>query len=263
MKTLKLWLKFMKMNIKRIVEYKEDFFIGIFAMILTNVITVLFYWVIMQNIPSINGWTLNELLFLFGIEAIAWGLWNTFLKGGAPWRIGKQVRDGTFDRSLIQPIGNLKYQLVSTFDTDGIGDLISGIFVLSISMGLVGIVWTPVKLIYLLAFLLSGAIIVFSTFLVLSTITFWTVEIGAIVDIMWTLGRFTEYPLDIYNKSIKTFLTFVLPLAFINYFPASAILGKGIWPQLQYLSPLVAVISFAVAYNFWKFGLKHYSSTGS
>ena len=263
LKTFRLWKKFAVARIAEDFQYAEDFFLGIFALVLTNVIGVLFYWVIMQNIPNINGWTLEELLFLYALEVFAWGVWNTFLKGTVPWRVEEAVRSGSLDRVLVQPMKPIKYMMISTFDTHGFGDLLSGIALLAISMPIVSVVWSVEKLFALAIFLLSGSLIIYSIFLAIATLAFWTTRIGPITEIVWITGNFTNYPLEIFNKYIKAFLTFIMPLAFVNYFPAAAILGKGIWPQLQYLSPLVAIISFAVAYSFWKFGLKHYSSTGS
>ncbi len=263
MKIMKMWIKFFGAELKRMMEYRDDFIIGIIAMILSNVMTVIFFWVILQNVPSISGWTINEMMFLLGVDITVWGIWNAFLKGSAPWRIGNHIRQGSLDRVMVQPMKPLKYLVISVFDSDGLGDLFSGLVILFYGMTHVGIVWGLQNLLLLSIFILSGSIILFSIFLVLSTLSFWTTETGAVVDTMWILGHFTEYPLEIYNKYIKVFLTFILPIAFINYFPVSALLNKGVWTSLQYLSPLVAIISFAVAYSFWKFGLKHYSSTGS
>ncbi len=263
MKTFRLWKKFAAARLAEDFQYPENLFLAIFSIILTNVITVLFYWVILQNIPSINGWNLGDLLFLFAIEATAWGIWNVFLKGTVPWRVEDGIRTGGLDRVLVQPMKTMKYMMISIFDIHGIGDLISGIALLFFSMKMINVVWTFQNLFYLAIFIFSGTLILYSLFLIIATFAFWTTRVGYLTEIIWTLGIFTNYPLEIFSNSIKVFLSFIVPLAFVNYFPAAAILGKGIWPQLQYLSPLVAIISFAVAYKFWKFGLKHYSSTGS
>jgi hypothetical protein len=43
---------------------------------------------------------------------------------------------------------------------------------------------------------------------------------------------------------------------------AGEFLGKGI-SQFSYLTPIIGIISFIIAYKFWKLGLKNYTSTGS
>ena len=77
----------------------------------------------------------------------------------------------------------------------------------------------------------------------------------------------TNYPITIFPKAIQFILTFLLPFAFLNFYPASALLGKAI-PQgypaiLPFLSPLVGALVFALSVLLWNWGLKHYKSTGS
>ena len=62
-------------------------------------------------------------------------------------------------------------------------------------------------------------------------------------------------------------LTFLLPYAFMNYFPATFFLDKTeealhLPPQVGLLSPLVGLATFAIAYSFWRVGLNHYESVG-
>ncbi len=63
----KLWFSFLKMIFKSWAEYRADFVIGITAMFIGNMISVVYFWVIFQNIVSLNGWTFGQILFLSGI----------------------------------------------------------------------------------------------------------------------------------------------------------------------------------------------------
>ncbi len=62
-------------------------------------------------------------------------------------------------------------------------------------------------------------------------------------------------------------LTFVIPVAFVNWYPALFILGRrdpfGLPSWVQFASPLAAVITLAAALLVWRTGVRHYSSTGS
>ncbi|MGE7828250.1 ABC-2 family transporter protein [Paenibacillus sp. NPDC093718] len=50
---------------------------------------------------------------------------------------------------------------------------------------------------------------------------FWLVENKAIKNILFfQLKGFIRYPITIYNKVIQILLIYILPYAFINYFPA-------------------------------------------
>ncbi|MEM5814687.1 MAG: multidrug ABC transporter permease, partial [Candidatus Aenigmatarchaeota archaeon] len=63
---LRNYAEFLKLNAQTWAEYRLDFFIGIFAIFLANVVTVAFFWVVFQHIPTLNGWTFDQLLFMFG-----------------------------------------------------------------------------------------------------------------------------------------------------------------------------------------------------
>ena len=76
-----------------------------------------------------------------------------------------------------------------------------------------------------------------------------------------------QYPLAIYQPGFRRFFTFVVPLGCISYFPAVAILGiedplgSELWMQVA--APLAGYLFFAVSLLAWRFGIRHYTSTGS
>ena len=259
----KIWKQLVKMNIKRWMEYRMDFFIGITAMFLTNVISIVFFWVIFQHISILNGWTFEQLLFLVGLSYLSFGVWHTFLTGASPHRIERYITNGDFDRILLKPMNPLLLLIMSDVDDDGFGDIIAGVLVLGYASNALSIVWTLQKIILLILSVIGGVLIIFSVVLLLTTATFWIVRSGMLSQIFWSLMRFTELPLDIYNPFIMFILTFVLPFGFINYYPAQTFLGKGLWAYTAYLTPVIGLITFAIAYSIWKFGIKNYTSTGS
>jgi len=78
---------------------------------------------------------------------------------------------------------------------------------------------------------------------------------------------FTRYPLSIYNRVVKVILAFVIPFAFMNYFPATFFLDKTedalhFSPEIGLFAPVVGLICFGVAYAFWRVGLNRYEGVG-
>ncbi|NUR28222.1 MAG: transporter, partial [Catenulispora sp.] len=71
----------------------------------------------------------------------------------------------------------------------------------------------------------------------------------------------------IFGKEIVRAVTFVVPLAFVNYYPALFVLGKpaplGLPSWIGLLSPLVAAVMVGLAALGWRAGLRRYRSTGS
>jgi len=76
--------------------------------------------------------------------------------------------------------------------------------------------------------------------------------------------QLAQYPLDIYKEWVMKFFTFIIPLAFINYYPFLFVINKYEGNKVFYmLSPLVSFLFIIPSFMFWKFGVSHYKSTGS
>ncbi len=75
-----------------------------------------------------------------------------------------------------------------------------------------------------------------------------------------------HYPIDIFGMWFRVIVTGLIPVAFMNYYPALMLLGKldaqspSAW--LGYMSPLVAVILLTIASGVWHLALRRYSSAG-
>ena len=69
--------------------------------------------------------------------------------------------------------------------------------------------------------------------------------------------------MSIYRDWFRRFFTFVVPLAFANYYPVLAILEKPAFLGAAWLSPIVGACFLFSSLRIWRFGVLHYTSTGS
>ena len=78
---------------------------------------------------------------------------------------------------------------------------------------------------------------------------------------------FTQYPLSIYPKGLQSFLTFVVPVGMINYYPCLYLFGRGndawFYPWLSWIAPTVAIGVGLLGLIFWQHGVNSYQSSGS
>ena len=72
-----------------------------------------------------------------------------------------------------------------------------------------------------------------------------------------------KYPITIFDPVFRFIFTFVLPIAFIAYYPSLVILRPDRIPLLTYLSPAVGILLFYLSYKFWMLGALKYDGTGS
>jgi ABC-2 type transport system permease protein len=222
--------------------------------------------VIFGQVDSLGGWSVAEVAFLYGTSSIAFYLGDVFISQVE--RGPQRVRAGTFDALLIRPLGALFQLCADDFAFRRTGKLMQAVVVLVIAIAAVDVAWTPGRVAMLVVMLVAGTVIFSSIWVITSSAVFWTIE-GAEVANGFTYGSSlaTEYPLQIMTKWIRRMLTFVVPAAFVNYYPSLYVLGKddpfGLPAWVPFASPLVAVALFLVARFAWFSAVRHYRSTGS
>ena len=115
----------------------------------------------------------------------------------------------------------------------------------------------------------GGALIDLGISLAVATLSFWFVRVDTLRWMVMSLEQdFTRYPISIYTRGVRIILTFVLPFAFMNYFPATYFLEKAdtglhFNPAVGLLTPAIGLAWLGASYAFWLFGLRHYQGTGS
>jgi ABC-2 type transport system permease protein len=71
-----------------------------------------------------------------------------------------------------------------------------------------------------------------------------------------------QYPISIFKKSFIFIFTFIIPYAFVNYYPLLYVLGR-VDNKLYAFSPLIVFLFLIPALLTFKLGMKKYTSTGS
>jgi ABC-2 type transport system permease protein len=222
--------------------------------------------VLFTNIDALAGWTVAQVTVLYGINGTAFGLGDVFLSPVETAAL--HIRRGTFDVFLIRPAGPLPQLLGSEFALRRAGRLLQPVAALAVALPLVGVAWRPATVLLLISAILSGAVIYGSIWVLTSAIAFWTVETQEIAS-SFTYGGKTlaNYPVDVFGAWLRRIVTFVVPIAFVGYLPATVLLDKpipfGLPRLLGWSSPAVALIVALVARAVWRFAVRHHRSTGS
>ncbi len=258
---LKLYWYFLIQYLKILTEYRMSFFIGAVSTILLQAAALAAVWVVMSQIPSLNGWSFYEVLLVYGLLTLTQSLNHMFADN--LWTVGwKYIRSGGFDRFLVRPINPLFHLLADYFCDAGAGEFISGLALVGISMYNLGIPLTLLNALYIVMSVISGAVIFTALNLITATSTFWIVDSIPVTRAVFIMDEFAKYPLSIYGSSIRNLLTWVIPYGFASFYPATYLTGRDLGPMV-WLSPVVATVFIIIAYRIWLFGLRHYSSTGS
>jgi ABC-2 type transport system permease protein len=258
---LRLYGYFLQQRFKILMEYRVNFLIGATSTIVMQIAGLLALWVVMRQIPSLNGWNFDEVLLVYGLITASESITHMFADN--LWTIGwGYVRSGEFDRFLVRPVDPLFHLLADRFCHDGIGNFLVGVTLVVKAMLSLGIALTPLNVLYLIVAILSGGAIFIALNLITATSAFWIVESIPVTQIVFNTHQFAKYPLSIYHRSFGLLLTWVIPYGFASFYPASYLLGRDVG-ALAWLGPVVAAGLLVIGYRVWQFGLRHYASTGS
>jgi len=258
---LSLYGLFLKQRLKALLEYRANFIIGAASTVFLQGSSILAVWVVMQQVPTLNGWNLDQVLLIYGLITLAKSINHMFADN--LWTLGRYyIRSGGFDRFLVRPIDPLFHLLADRFCQDGVGNFLVGLVLVVKSSVSLQIAWTPLKALLLVVSVLSGGIIFIALNLLTCTAAFWIVDSVPVTRMVFDNHLFAQYPLSIYPKAIGILLTWVLPYALASYYPASYLLDRASG-NLAWLGPIVAALLLFLGYRFFQFGLRHYSGTGT
>jgi ABC-2 type transport system permease protein len=255
-----LYRQFLGLHLRRLMEYRFSFLFGmgvLFVVQGTNLATI---WITMGQVPSLNGWSFNEVIFIYGLLIFSRSCSQMFTE--SIWVLGYYIREGGFDRLLVRPIDPLFHMLAESFNIEAVGFFLLGGTLLGTTGRALGVFASPGNLIYLAVAVASGAVIFFAINLITGVSAFWIIDSIPVMGAVFENYLFAHYPLTIFPKAIQIMLTWLIPYAFASFYPASYLLGRDVGPAV-WLSPVMAAGLLILGYRLWLVGLRHYEGTGS
>ncbi len=259
---LRLHRIFVAQYMKNLMEYKVDFLTGAISFLLGQVVQIAFIGIIFSQIPSLLSWEFEEILFIYGFSLIPKGIDHLLFDN--LWSVGYFiVRKGDFDKYLTRPINSLFYVIAEKFCVDAFGELFIGIILIvysAIKLKLT-ITWYMIPL-FLVA-VVFATLIYTAIKIATSAISFWTKASGHITHMFYMTNDFSKYPTTIYNKFVRTFITYVIPFAFTAFYPASYFLsGENVLFCIGG-TVVASTVLFLISIFIWNIGIKAYESAGS
>lgn len=258
---MKLYLKYFSIHIKSQMEYKASFFMTLAGQFFTAFGSVIALYFMFERFYEVDGFTLAESLLCYSVVGMGFSLAECFARGFDlfPSIIG----NGEFDRILVRPRGLVFQVLATKMDFTRLGKLLQAIVVLAYAIPVSSVEWNPNKIVVFILMIVSSFIIFSGIFLLYGAVSFFTIEGIEFMNIFIYGGKeFGQYPYAIYGKPVLMFLTFVIPLAMFQYYPFLFLSGRETsW--LYVAAPITGCLFLLPCWLFWRFGVRHYKSTGS
>lgn len=258
---LSIYRKILTQDLKTKLSYRSDFIISMIGMIITNIAGFISFMILFRNFPTINGWDYYHMLFLYGFSLVALTPVQCLFDNN--WNLRFAVQSGDFIKYCFRPVNVFFYFMSEVFDVKGLGQLAFGIGTIIFAWIKIGLPVSVLAIAKMLIFLLTASLFMIALMNFAAATCFWLTGSGYVMVIMFRFKDFAKYPASIFQGVFKVIFTFIIPIAFIAYYPSLVILTPGSVPLLSWLSPLFGLLVFWLSYKFWMLGVRKYDFTGS
>ncbi len=254
------------MWIRSTMTYRTSFVLTTFGQAAITLLDFVAIAIMFSHVDALGGFALPEIALLYGSCSASLGLADLLL--GNTDRIGARIRDGSLDTMLVRPVPVLAQVAADRFALRRLGRIGQGLGVMGWAVWTLDVDWTAGKVLLVPVMVLAGAAI-FAAVMVTGAAFQFVAGDAAEVQNSFTYGGCTmlQYPPTVFAKDLLRGVTFIVPLAFVNWLPALYVLGRpdplGLPGWVAYLSPLVAFVVFLPASLAWRAGVRSYRSTGS
>ncbi|MCL2286709.1 MAG: ABC-2 family transporter protein [Firmicutes bacterium] len=258
---MSLYMKYFSMHMKSQMQYKTSFFFTTLGQFLVSFAIFLSINFMFARFDYVGGFTYQEVLICFAVMIMAFS--TSELIGRGFDRFPVLLGNGGFDRALVRPRNVVFQVLASQIEFSRLGRFIQAVVVLIYALPRSGIDWTWDKILILCLMIVCGAFLFFGLFIVYAAFSFFTIEGLEFMNVLTDGGReHGRYPFSIYGEGVLKFLTYVVPLALVQYYPLLYLTGRedSIWYAL---TPVLALWFLLPCWAFFRFGMRRYKSTGS
>ncbi|MDZ7300693.1 MAG: ABC-2 family transporter protein [candidate division KSB1 bacterium] len=261
MNYLRLIFVFFRINVMSELAYRVNFVVQLFQSLLELGTAFAGLAVIFSHTDTLGGWRPDEMLALVGVYFLIGGLISLIIQPGMEQLI-ESVRDGTLDFTLTKPEDAQLLVSVKRVEIWKLIDILLGFAVLIMALIRLGEKVGGGQAVAFVAVLLAGAVIIYSFWLILATLSFWFVRVENILVIFQSMYEAGRWPISLYPAWLRFALTFIVPVAFATTIPAEALTGR-LTGQTPLGAIIIAVVLFVVSRTFWHIGLRRYSGTSA
>ena len=262
----RLYGRYIAVSIRSQMQYRASFVMLSLGQFMATGIEFIGTLALFDRFGHLQGWRLEEVALFYGLISISFAFADATSRGFDVF--SSMVKSGNFDRLLLRPRHTVLQLAGQELTLRRIGRFSQGLLVILWASHTLDLEWTATRYLLLSIAILGGVCFFYALMVVQATFSFWTTEGLEFMNTLTYGGvEAGRYPLTIYRSWFRRFFTYVIPLACISYYPAIGILGRsdplGSTLYFQWAAPGIGFVFFLASLQLWKFGVRHYRSTGS
>lgn len=263
MKYIKLYFTYAKLSLMSKLVYKANLIIGIVAFLFTQATSLFTLFILVNTVPSIDGYTIYHVGFLFGLTNMAVGI--DHLLTDRLWTVAYwEVKLGKMDHMFLRPLPVLFQVIASEVQLEALGELIIAAALMIVCGLQLDFTGGFVAVLIVILGIICAAIIISAFKVMVASFAFKFGRSGPLLQFIYNFSNYAKYPLKIFPKAIQYILIFVIPLGLCLFFPFENLFAEVYNPWLLGASMIgITAVFTTICLLVWKKFVKMYESTGS
>jgi ABC-2 type transport system permease protein len=253
--------EFLRIGVMNELQYRANFFVALFQSVLALGVGLVVLSLVFSHTQELKGWTHSELLCVLGIQIAMGGLIRATIQPNM-LRVTDEIRDGKLDYALTKPEDSQVLVSVREVQLWQFVDVITGSIVVGVGISRLETSVSVSDALGFVVLLFLGSVMLYCVWLVLATGAFWLVRMWYLSELFEGVYQTGRFPIGIYPGWLRYSMTFLVPIGFAVTVPAQAVTSRLSW-QTVVTAVVFAVVLFAFARWFWRFGLRHYSGASA
>lgn len=261
MNPFKLAWNYLRIGVMNELQYRVNFFIQLLQSLIALATGLIGLSLVFNQVDNLAGWTRPELLAVMGVHLLMGGIIRSAIQPNMERLMG-DVLNGTLDFALTKPADAQVLVSVREFRFWQLVDVLVGLIVIGIAVYQLQFMLSALQILAFIAALIMGGLMLYCTWLMVTSIAFWVVRVNEIVNLFEGLYAAGRWPVSVYPDWLRTGLTFLVPVAFAVTVPAEAMTNR-LTPETMLFAFGLTVLFMILARGIWTFGLRSYSGASA
>lgn len=256
-----MFFQYMGQYLKTRMQYRTDMVVELISDMMFQAANLIFILVVFGHTSMLSGWNRDEIIFIYGFFLVPFALFASFFN---IWDFNERyIVKGEMDRILTRPIHSLFQVVLERMELESLFGAITGFIIMGYAAIQLQLTFHWYDLFIFILFVLGGTLVYAGIFVSIASIGFWSDARTSIMPMMYNIGNYGRYPVNIYNRIIRYILTWILPFAFVGVYPSAYFLNKEEWYGYAFLTPFMGMIFFSLSILLWNAGVKRYRGAGN
>jgi ABC-2 type transport system permease protein len=242
-------------------QYRVNFWLQLLQSMVALGVGLAGLALVFTHTTDLAGWSRAELLAVMGVHILIGGVIGAVIQPNM-LRLMEDVQQGTLDFALTKPEDAQALVSVREIRLWQLVDVVVGSVVIAVALVELGGRAGATELLLFVGALVLGALMIYSFWLMLTSVTFWVVRVDEMINLFEGLYAAGRWPVGIYPGWLRGLLTFLVPVAFAVTVPAEALTGRLTAGNLGLAAALAAGL-LLLARLVWRVGLRQYAGASA